>query len=163
MREGESLQNSHKFSKVYTYFSTFKQHGVRPQFRINILGVLFTCICIDMYRHTSSRVQGVGVRSNVTKREPPGEAGSCSMIRFPLINKFIPLFLNSKKTKCISTFSIYQFLLFPMSLLSCSLFKIAYSHVPQNLLVGLRKVRRLISRTYMYIGCYSTGAGSSLA
>ena len=58
---------------------------------------------------------------------------------------------------------LYQFLLFHMSLLSCSLFKNAYSHVPKNLLVGLRKVHRLISRTYMYIGGYSTGTSSSLA
>ena len=50
-----------------------------------------------------------------------------------------------------------------MSLLSCSLFKIAYSHVLKNLLMGLRKVRRLISHTYMYIGGYSAGTGLSLA
>ena len=49
----------------------FKQHGVGPQFRINILGVFFTCICIDVPRHTSFRVQGVRVRSNVTKESLP--------------------------------------------------------------------------------------------
>ena len=38
-----------------------------------------------------------------------------------------------------------------------------YSHVPKDLLVGLRKARRLISRTYMYTGAYSAGAGLSLA
>ena len=53
------------------------------------------------------------------------------------------------------------FLLFPMSLTPCSLLKAAYPHVPRNLLAGLRKVRRLMSRTY--IGGYSAGAGSNLA
>ena len=42
-----------------------------------------------------------------------------------------------------------------------SLLKTAYPHVAENLLVGIRKVRRLISRTY--IGGYSASAGSSLA
>ena len=42
-----------------------------------------------------------------------------------------------------------------------SILKTAYPHVPKNLLVGLRKVRQLIARTY--IGGYSAGGGSSLA
>ena len=48
-----------------------------------------------------------------------------------------------------------------MSFTSCSLLQAAYPHVPRNLLIDLRKVRRLVSRTY--IGGYSAGAGSSLA
>ena len=59
------------FYLLYTYFSTFKQHGVRPQFPINILGIGFTYICTDISRQTSSRMQGVGVRSNVTKESLP--------------------------------------------------------------------------------------------
>ena len=50
-------------------------------------------------------------------------------------------------------------LLFPMSFTICSLLKAAYPHVPRNHLVCLRKVRRLMSRTY--IGSYSTGTGSN--
>ena len=44
----------------------------------------------------------------------------------------------------------------------CSLLKAAYLQVPRNLMVGLRKVHLLTSRTYNTEG-YSAGAGSSLA
>ena len=82
-----------------------------------------------------------GVRSNVTK-------GSLLRRR-----AFVPLFVPLKSINLFSYsliannkthFSVlYQFLLFLMSLLSHSLFTIVYSHVLKNLLMDIRKVRRL--------------------
>ena len=76
----------------------------------------------------------------------------------PQINKFVPLFPNSKY---LNAFQRPLFINFYCFLTPCSLLKAAYPHVPRNILVGLRKVRRHMSRTY--IGGYSAGAGSSLA
>ena len=119
-----------------------------------------------MSRHTSSRLQGVGVRSNVTKESLLGRRVFIPLsVPLKSINVFPYSLIANNKTH----FSVlYQFLLFHMSLVSCSLFKIVYSHVLKNLLVGLRKVGRLISRTCtnisnMYIGGYSASAGWSLA
>ena len=116
-----------------------------------------------MSRHISSRVQDaewevMWLKSLLGRRV-------FVPLFFPLksINLF-PYSLTANNS--VSAFLVCQFVLFPMSLLSCSLFKIAYPMFPRKkkLLVGLRKVRRLISRTYMYMhtGGYSAGAGSSL-
>ena len=73
----------------------------------------------------------------------------------PQSNKFVPLFTNSKYLNAFHS---------PLSSLivpHCFLLNAVYPHVPRNLLVGLMKVCRLMSRTY--IGGYSAGAGSSLA
>ena len=49
-----------------------------------------------------------------------------------------------------------------MSLMSCPVSKIAYFHILKNL-GGPQESARFISRTYMYIGGYSAGAGSGSA
>ena len=111
---------------------------------------------LHLYRHVSPYlVQIARCRSNVTKESLLGR------------RVFVPLFVPLKSIplvpKRISAFSVYKFLLFHMSLVFCSIFKIAYPYVLKNLLMCLMKERRLVSRTYMYIGGNSAGAGSSLA
>ena len=113
---------------------------------------------LHLYRHVSPylvQIPRCRSKSNVTKESLLGR------------RVFVPLFVPLKSIplfpKRISEFSVYKFLLFHISLVSCSIFKIAYPYVLENLLKCLMKERRLVSRTYMYIGGYSAGAGSSLA
>ena len=46
--------------------------GLDPSLESAFWEYFFTCICVDVPRHTSSRMQDVGVRSDLTKESLPG-------------------------------------------------------------------------------------------